>query len=79
MAACVVHPREVFAPLVRGHAAAVILVHNHPSADVTPSPEDIDLTDRLAKAGRLLGIHVLDHLVIGRDGYYSFRDDGKIE
>ena len=78
LATCVVHPREVFAPLIRRHAAAAILVHCHPSGDPSPSPEDIELTDRLAKAGQLLGVPILDHLVIGRDGYYSFRDAGKI-
>jgi DNA repair protein RadC len=78
LAVCVVHPREVFGPVIRDRAAAVILVHNHPSGDPTPSPEDVELTDRLAKAGQLLGITVLDHLVIGKEGYFSFRDAGKI-
>jgi DNA repair protein RadC len=79
LAACVVHPREVFAPLIRDRAAAAILVHCHPSGDPLPSPDDIVLTERLAKAGQMLGIAVLDHLVVGREGYYSFRDSGKIE
>ncbi len=78
LTSCMVHPREVFAPLVRRRAAAAILVHNHPSGDPTPSPEDERLTERLAEAGRLLGIPVLDHLVIGRRGYYSFRDEGRV-
>jgi DNA repair protein RadC len=78
LASCMVHPREVFAPLVRRRAAAAILVHNHPSGDPTPSPEDERLTERLVEAGRLLGIPVLDHLVVGRRGYYSFRDDGRV-
>jgi DNA repair protein RadC len=78
LASCVVHPREVFAPLLRRRAAAAILVHNHPSGDATPSPEDLDLTDRLTRAGQLLGIPVLDHLVIGREGYFSFRDAGRM-
>ena len=78
LASCVVHPREVFAPLVRRRAAAALLVHNHPSGDPLPSLEDRMLTERLADAGRLLGIPVLDHLIIGREGYYSFRDSGGI-
>lgn len=79
LAACIVHPREVFAPLIHDRAASTILVHNHPSGDPTPSPEDVELTERLAKAGRLLGIIVLDHLVVGRDGYYSFRDADRLD
>ena len=79
LAVCIVAPREVFGPLIRDRAAAAILVHCHPSGDPTPSPEDIELTERLAKAGQMLGIIVLDHIVIGKEGYYSFRDAGKIE
>jgi DNA repair protein RadC len=78
LASCMVHPREVFAPLVRRRAAAAILVHNHPSGDPTPSPEDERLTERLVEAGRLLGIPVLDHLVVAREGYYSLRDEGRL-
>jgi DNA repair protein RadC len=78
LATCVVHPREVFAPLVRRRAAAAILVHNHPSGDPAPSPEDERLTERLASAGALLGIPVLDHLIVARHGYYSFRDAGRL-
>ena len=76
LSSCVVHPRECFAPLLRDHAAAAILVHSHPSGCVEPSPEDTDLTERLARAGQLLGIPVLDHLIIGKEGYFSFRDAG---
>jgi len=75
---CTVHPREVFLPLVRRGAAAALLVHNHPSGDPTPSPEDETLTERLAEAGRLLGIPILDHLIVARDGYASLRDRGKL-
>ncbi|MBI5499788.1 MAG: JAB domain-containing protein [Deltaproteobacteria bacterium] len=78
LSTCVVHPREVFSPLVRRHAAAALLVHNHPSGDPQPSPEDRVLTERLADAGRLLGIPILDHLIVGREGYHSFRDAGGI-
>lgn len=72
----VVHPREVFAPAIRESAAAVIFLHNHPSGDPTPSPEDRRLTDRLVAAGRLLGISVLDHVIIGDARYVSFADEG---
>jgi DNA repair protein RadC len=71
-----VHPREVFALAVRESAAAVIFLHNHPSGDPTPSPEDRQLTDRLATAGKLLGIRVLDHVIIGDGRYVSFADEG---
>lgn len=75
--AAVVHPREVFSPLIRDHAAAAIVAHNHPSSgDPTPSPEDRIIHDRIARAGELLGIKVLDHLVIGDGAYYSFADHG---
>ncbi len=69
--ACLVHPREVFAPAIRARAAAVAVVHNHPSGDPSPSPADRALTDRLAAAGRLLGIPLVDHLVVGRAGHCS--------
>ena len=72
----VVHPREVFAFAVRESAAGVIFLHNHPSGDPTPSLEDRQLTDRLTAAGRLLGIRVLDHLIIGDGRYVSFADEG---
>jgi len=67
----VVHPREVFEPALRYHAASVILAHNHPSGDPTPSPEDRELTEQLVKAGAILGIDVLDHIVIAKKGYKS--------
>ena len=69
-----VHPREVFNPAVRESAASVILVHNHPSGDPTPSEEDRELTRRLMKSGELLGIQVLDHIIIGDGSYRSFAD-----
>jgi DNA repair protein RadC len=73
--AVVVHPREVFRPAVRAGAAAVVVAHNHPSGDPTPSPEDHALTRRLAEAGVVLGIPLLDHLVIGRAGFVSLCGD----
>lgn len=76
LTASIVHPREVFNPAIRDSAAAVIFVHNHPSGDPQPSKEDQELTDRLVKAGQLLGIQVLDHIIVGRDTYMSFADEG---
>jgi DNA repair protein RadC len=72
----VVHPREVFRAAVAESAASMILVHNHPSGDPTPSPEDRAVTSQLADAGRLLGIPVLDHVVIGDGRYVSFVEAG---
>lgn len=71
-----VHPREVFKPAILGSAAAVILAHNHPSGDPEPSSEDVALTQRLVRAGQLLGIEVLDHLVIGENSYVSLKKRG---
>jgi len=72
------HPREVFKPALECSAASVIFVHNHPSGDPTPSAEDKNLTDRLVKAGGILGIEALDHIVVGVDKYYSFKERGLI-
>ncbi|GAB4297566.1 MAG: DNA repair protein RadC [Desulfuromonadia bacterium] len=72
----IVHPREVFLPAVRESASAVLLVHNHPSGDPTPSREDREITTRLREGGELLGIRVLDHVIIGTAGYYSFSAQG---
>ena len=66
-----VHPREVFRPAIEYSAAAVILAHNHPSGVTEPSDEDRRVTEQLVKAGRLIGIEVLDHIVIGKDGWKS--------
>jgi len=77
LTAALVHPREVFKPAIAGSAAAVVLVHNHPSGDPSPSTEDLALTKRLCEVGELVGIRVLDHIVIGHDGAYcSLADDG---
>ncbi|HHU30964.1 MAG TPA: DNA repair protein RadC [Firmicutes bacterium] len=74
-----VHPREVFRPAIRKACASVILIHNHPSGDPTPSSEDIAVTRRLYEAGRLLGIEVLDHVVIGDGKFVSFREKGLLK
>ena len=71
-----VHPREAFSPAIRESAAAVIFVHNHPSGDPEPSPDDWSLTARLVECGRLLGIRVLDHVVVGDHAFVSLRDRG---
>jgi len=78
LSASLVHPREAFLPAIKESAAAVIFLHNHPSGDPTPSPEDKELTHRLAEVGQLVGISVLDHIIIGSGtpGYMSFRDAG---
>ncbi len=76
--ASLVHPRELFKDVIKKSSAAVILVHNHPSGDPTPSEDDIRVTQRLCEAGRLLGISVLDHIVIGDKSYVSFREQGLI-
>jgi DNA repair protein RadC len=78
LSASLVHPREAFLPAIKESAAAVIFLHNHPSGDPTPSPEDKELTLRLAEVGQLVGISVLDHIIIGSGspGYISFRDAG---
>jgi DNA repair protein RadC len=76
--AALVHPREVFLTAVLHHASAVVVAHNHPSGDPTPSPEDIDTAHRLKACGELLGIDVLDALVIGDDGQFtSLRESGR--
>jgi len=72
-----VHPREVFKPAILAGSAALLLVHNHPSGDPDPSAEDIALTRRLAAAGQLLGIEILDHLILGEAGrFVSLRERG---
>ncbi len=73
-----VHPREVFCNAVKKSAAAVILVHNHPSGDPTPSKEDIETTLRLKQCGEMLGINVLDHLIIGDGRYISIKGMGQM-
>lgn len=77
LTASLVHPREVYKAAIRHSAASIILAHNHPSGDPTPSREDIEITERLAEAGRVLGIDLLDHVVLGSDGRFeSLREQG---
>ena len=71
-----VHPREVFASAIEHRAAALICIHNHPSGDPAPSQEDLRITERLVEVGKLVGIPVLDHVIVGNDSYTSFADQG---
>lgn len=73
-----VHPREVFYPAIRHKSASLILVHNHPSGDPTPSPQDYEVTKTLIDAGRLIGIPINDHLIIGEQKYVSLRQLGMV-
>ena len=76
--ATIVKPPEVFKVAILANTAAIICGHNHPSGNPTPSSEDKALTKRLVDGGKLLGIQVLDHTIVGNDGYYSFADDGAL-
>ncbi len=75
----VVHPREVFIPILKDHAASAIIVHNHPSGHTDPSGEDDKITDRLHIVGEILGIPVLDHVIISKNGYYSYQENRKMD
>ena len=72
----IAHPREVFKFAILANASSIILAHNHPSGDTTPSCDDIELTKRLQKAGEILGIDVLDHIILGHNGYYLSMKSG---
>lgn len=76
LSASVVHPREVFKPAILGSAAAIIVAHNHPSGDTEPSDDDRQLTKRLDDVGKMLGIPLLDHLIIGGGQAFSFKGKG---
>lgn len=73
-----VHPREVFEPAVKNLAAQVILAHNHPSGDTEPSEDDLEINKRLVEAGKILGIEVIDHIIVTKDEFLSFKDRGLI-
>lgn len=72
--ACIIHPREVFRIAIAENAAAIILIHNHPSGNTEPSPEDLTITRQLVEAGRIVDIRVLDHVIIGGDDFTSFAE-----
>ena len=74
-----VHPREVFRPAIEANAAAIIIAHNHPSGDTKPSLEDKDLTERLVKASEIIGIPILDHIIIGKGDFFSFKECSLID
>jgi DNA repair protein RadC len=74
----IVHPREVFKAAILNNAASIIIFHNHPSGDPTPSQDDIDTTQRIREAGKIIGIELLDHIITGEGTYYSFREYGQL-
>lgn len=76
--ASIVHPREVMKSLILVNCACCVVAHNHQSNDVTPSPEDIDVTERLVEAGKLIGIDVMDHLIMASDKFISLKESGYI-
>jgi len=76
--ASIVHPREVFNRAIKKSSASIILLHNHPSGNISPSKEDISITKRLVEAGNIIGIEVLDHLIIGNGKYYSLKENSLI-
>ena len=73
---CVMDPRVIFQTALKANASAIIIAHNHPSGNLTPSQADLQLTKNLRTSGKLLEISVLDHLIIGDDAFYSFADEG---
>lgn len=73
-----VHPREVFADVIADRAAAVIFAHNHPSGELTPSNSDLKIHEQLTEAAKILGISVLDHVIVSKNGYFSFQEAGLI-
>ncbi len=78
LSASLAHPREVFLPAIKNSASTVIIVHNHPSEDTQPSEDDLNITKRLKEAGKILGIDVVDHIIVSRTNYFSFKDKGLI-
>jgi DNA repair protein RadC len=76
--ASLVHPREVFKDAIKHSAASVVLAHNHPSGDPEPSEDDLTITKRLTEAGKILGVEVMDHIIIAKNGFFSFKEKGLI-
>lgn len=70
-----VHPREVFEPALKHSAAGIMVAHNHPSGDPKPSEDDLEITKRLADAGKMMGINVMDHVIVSKTGYFSFKEN----
>lgn len=73
-----VHPREVFKTSILGNSASIIVAHNHPSGDPSPSREDIDITQRLKEVGKIIGIDLIDHVIIGENRYVSLKEKGVV-
>ncbi len=76
---CQVDPKTIFSACLEYRATSLILAHNHPSGDPEPSGEDVSLTERLTKAGKLMGIKILDHIIVGTQGYFSFAEAGMLD
>jgi DNA repair protein RadC len=77
LSATIIHPREILKPAIVASAASIILVHNHPTGDPTPSTEDVAFTRRFFKCGKLIGIDLVDHIVIGNGRFYSLKEHGQ--
>jgi DNA repair protein RadC len=73
-----IHPREVFEPAIKLLASNIIIVHNHPSGQLKPSQSDLDITNRVIEAGKILGINILDHIIVSEKNFFSFKDEGVI-
>lgn len=71
----IIHPREIFNEAIKVHASSIIIIHNHPSQDITPSHEDIEITEKIKECGSIIGIPLLDHLITNGKDYYSFYDE----
>ena len=78
LTASLAHPREIFYPAIGKACAGIILVHNHPSGDPSPSEDDVRLTQRIKQAGNIMGIELVDHVIVGENGSYSFKASGRI-
>lgn len=76
LTASLVHPREVFTRAIADRCASILIAHNHPSTESKPSSEDIEMTELLVKAGEILGISVLDHIIVAKNGFTSFKREG---
>jgi DNA repair protein RadC len=74
----IIHPREIFIHAIKDNAIAIIVCHNHPSNNLEPSDEDIEVTEILEKAGKIIGINLLDHVIVSKSGYYSFKQNDKM-
>jgi len=76
---CLVHPRDIFRFAITTNSSSILIAHNHPSNNPQPSPEDNRLTEKIQKAGKLLQIPVIDHLILAESGFYSFADSGRLK